>query len=125
METSSSAVLFPSEMSDDEAPELIGEDAAPADEAPQLVEASDSGEKPEPTKVSIITGFLGAGKTTLLSYILTENHGLRIAIIENEFGAGTCDLHGLFVAMSHYGYSNWNRICYPFRGKELFNGRHL
>ncbi len=36
--------------------------------------------------VTIITGFLGAGKTTLLNYILKENHGKRIAVIENEFG---------------------------------------
>jgi G3E family GTPase len=36
--------------------------------------------------VTILTGFLGAGKTTLLNYILREQHGKRIAIIENEFG---------------------------------------
>jgi G3E family GTPase len=36
--------------------------------------------------VLVITGFLGAGKTTLLNYILTAQHGKRIAIIENEFG---------------------------------------
>ena len=34
-----------------------------------------------------MTGFLGSGKTTLVNYILTENHGKKIAIIENEFGA--------------------------------------
>ncbi|TAN51426.1 MAG: GTP-binding protein [Betaproteobacteria bacterium] len=36
--------------------------------------------------VTILTGFLGAGKTTLLNRILREDHGHRIAVIENEFG---------------------------------------
>jgi len=35
---------------------------------------------------SVLTGFLGSGKTTLLNHILRENHGKRIAVIENEFG---------------------------------------
>src|SRR5438552_2636412 len=36
--------------------------------------------------VTILTGFLGSGKTTLLNRILREDHGQRIAVIENEFG---------------------------------------
>ncbi|KAG1668150.1 hypothetical protein FOA52_005142 [Chlamydomonas sp. UWO 241] len=34
--------------------------------------------------ITVITGFLGAGKTTLVNYILTGNHGKKIAVIENE-----------------------------------------
>ena len=41
---------------------------------------------PKQIPVSVITGFLGSGKTTLLNHILTEKHGLKVAVIENEFG---------------------------------------
>jgi G3E family GTPase len=40
---------------------------------------------------TILTGFLGAGKTTLLKRVLSEAHGQKIAVIENEFGEENID----------------------------------
>ena len=42
---------------------------------------------PEALPVTIVTGYLGAGKSTLVQRILTEEHGSRILVIENELGA--------------------------------------
>ncbi|KAK7958310.1 hypothetical protein PG988_013158 [Apiospora saccharicola] len=61
---------------------------------PELVETTSSGvadseepsEKPLKVPITIVTGYLGAGKTTLLNYILTAQHGKKIAVIMNEFG---------------------------------------
>ncbi|MGK5015366.1 CobW family GTP-binding protein [Janthinobacterium sp. HLS12-2] len=67
--------------------------------------------------VTIITGFLGSGKTTLLKRILQGDHGVRIAVIENEFAAESVD-HGLLVQDSDEQIVEMNNgcICCSVRG---------
>lgn len=66
--------------------------------------------------VTVVTGFLGAGKTTLINYILTENHGKRIACIENEFGEVGID-DGLVVQTQEEIFEmNNGCICCTVRG---------
>jgi len=45
----------------------------------------------EPVSVTILTGFLGSGKTTLLNHLLASDHGLKVGVIVNEFGAISID----------------------------------
>jgi G3E family GTPase len=45
----------------------------------------------ELTSGTALTGFLGSGKSTLLRRVLTEFHGRRVALIENEFGEENID----------------------------------
>jgi G3E family GTPase len=52
---------------------------------------SNASRNTKPIPVTILTGFLGSGKTTLLNRILQEQHGHRIAVIENEFGEAGVD----------------------------------
>jgi len=66
--------------------------------------------------VTVLTGFLGSGKTTLLNRILTENHGKRIAVIENEFGEVGID-HELVVNADEEVFEmNNGCICCTVRG---------
>ena len=67
--------------------------------------------------VTILTGFLGAGKTTLLNRILSERHGERIAVIENEFGEAGID-HDLLITDANEQIVEMNNgcICCTVRG---------
>jgi G3E family GTPase len=70
----------------------------------------------QPTPVTVITGFLGAGKTTLLNRILTEHHGKRVAVIENEFGEIGID-HQLVIQSDEEIFElNNGCICCRVRG---------
>jgi G3E family GTPase len=69
-----------------------------------------------PIPVTITGGFLGAGKTTLLNHILTEDHGVKAAVLVNDFGAINIDaklvvgVEGESVEMSN------GCICCSIRG---------
>jgi G3E family GTPase len=66
--------------------------------------------------VTVLTGFLGSGKTTLLNRILTEQHGMRIAVIENEFGEVGIDDALVVDAEEEIFEMNNGCICCTVRG---------
>ena len=71
---------------------------------------------PDRVPVTILTGFLGSGKTTLLNRILSENHGKRIAVIENEFGEVGIDNDLVVSADEEIFEMNNGCICCTVRG---------
>lgn len=66
--------------------------------------------------VTVLTGFLGSGKTTLLNRILSEEHDLRIAVIENEFGEIGIDQDLVINADEEVFEMNNGCICCTVRG---------
>jgi G3E family GTPase len=69
--------------------------------------------------VTVLTGFLGAGKTTLLNRILTADHGRRVAVIINEFGAVGSDRHLLISSEQEVVEMSNGCICCTVRGDLL------
>ncbi len=66
--------------------------------------------------VTVLTGFLGAGKTTLLNRILTEQHGKKLAVIENEFGEVGVDNQLVIQSEEELFEMNNGCICCSVRG---------
>jgi G3E family GTPase len=73
-------------------------------------------DRDERIPVTVLTGFLGSGKTTLLNRILTEQHGMRIAVIENEFGEVGIDDALVLNAEEEVFEMNNGCICCTVRG---------
>ncbi|CAG8634602.1 21440_t:CDS:10 [Cetraspora pellucida] len=89
----------------DEIPELV-----------EIVEIIDSSESKvndidkalnSKVPITIITGFLGSGKTTLLNYILSNQHGKRIAVILNEFGESSGIEKSLSINQDGDSFEEW------------------
>ncbi|CAG8746303.1 15156_t:CDS:2 [Gigaspora margarita] len=89
----------------DEIPELV--------EIAEIIDSSESKVKDtdktlsSKVPITIITGFLGSGKSTLLNYILTNQHGKRIAVILNEFGESSGIEKALSINQDGDSFEEW------------------
>ena len=71
------------------------------------------------TPCSILTGFLGSGKTTLVNHILKNKDGLKIAVIENEFGEVGVDDAIVLETEEEVFEMNNGCVCCTVRGDLL------
>ena len=75
--------------------------------------------------VTVLTGFLGAGKTTLVNRILTENHGKRIAVVENEYNELSIDRDLVVSEAEEIIEMNNGCLCCLVRGDLIHALREL
>ncbi len=75
--------------------------------------------------VTVLTGFLGSGKTTLVNRILTENHGKRIAVIENEYNELSIDRDLVVSEAEEIVEMNNGCLCCMVRGDLMVALRKL
>ena len=75
--------------------------------------------------VTVLTGFLGSGKTTLVNRILTENHGKRIAVVENEYNELSIDRDLVVSEAEEIVEMNNGCLCCMVRGDLMVALRNL
>ena len=75
--------------------------------------------------VTVLTAFLGAGKTTLVNRILTENHGKRIAVVENEYNELSIDRDLVVSEAEEIIEMNNGCLCCLVRGDLIHALREL